>query len=127
VCDYFFHSTKDDVTYADIVEAWTSKDPMKLGIIAKYCLQDSYLVLQLSQKVKQIFNSIAMSRLTKVPLVYIINRGQQIKCYSLILNEIYGEFVCNYTVKPIKIKKGSDDESDEEDTYQGATVIDAKK
>jgi DNA polymerase delta subunit 1 len=127
VCDHFFGSTKDDVTYADIVGAWTSKDPMKLGVIAKYCMQDSYLVLQLAHKVKQIFNSIAMSQLTKVPLAYIINRGQQIKCYSLLLNEIYGEFVCNYVPKPIKIKKGNDDESDEEDTYQGATVIDAKK
>lgn len=34
VCEKFFGGKKDDVTYKDILEACTTKDPKKLGVIA---------------------------------------------------------------------------------------------
>ena len=129
VCEKFFGGNKDDITYADILEACRGKDPHKLGVIAKYCFQDSWLVLRLIDKVKEIYNSIEMSKLCMVPLTYILGRGQQIKCYSLILDKIHGEFVCNYTPPPVIHYDNESDKkkADKANKFQGATVIDAKK
>lgn len=119
VAEHFFpgETGKDDVTYADIVEACTEKDPHKLGVVAAYCYQDSYLVLRLIDKIKEVYDAMEMAKLCRVPLTFILDRGQQIKCMSLILDRIYGEYVCNYVPK--------DTVSDEK--FQGATVISAKK
>ncbi|CAM9677998.1 unnamed protein product [Sphacelaria rigidula] len=115
VCEKFFGGTKDDVSYQDILEACTTKDPHKLGVIAKYCYQDSWLVLRLVDKLKDVYNGMEMSKLCKVPLNFIESRGQEVKCMSLILDRIHGSYVCNHV--PAK---------DNESTgYQGATVIDA--
>lgn len=121
VSEHFFGGNKDDCTYADILEACKGKNPQKLGIIAKYCFQDSYLVLRLLDKIKEIYNSIEMSKLCLVPIYWILGRGQQIKCYSLILGKIYGEFVVNYTPP---VRKEGDEEAEK---FKGATVVDAKK
>lgn len=125
VCEKFFGGKKDDVTYKDIVEACTSKDPHKLGVIAKYCYQDSGLVLKLLDKIKEVYDATAMAKLCTVPLTYIVGRGQQIKCMSLILNRTHGEFVCNYT--PAKKKFLADGKQVQNEGYKGASVIDAKK
>lgn len=124
VCEKFFGGKKDDVTYKDILEACTTKDPRKLGVIAKYCYQDSGLVLQLLDKIKEVYDATEMAKLCTVPLTYIVGRGQQIKCMSLILNRTHGEFVCNYTSeKRVEI----DGKQVPKDGYKGASVIDAKK
>ncbi|CAM9205740.1 unnamed protein product [Pylaiella littoralis] len=124
VCEKFFGGTKDDVTYKDILEACTTKDPRKLGVIAKYCYQDSGLVLQLLDKIKEVYDATEMAKLCAVPLTYIVGRGQQIKCLSLILNRTHGEFVCNYTPeKRVEV----DGKQVPKDGYKGASVIDAKK
>ena len=126
VCEKFFEGTKDDVSYSDILEACTTKDPHKLGVIAKYCYQDSGLVLQLLDKIKEVYDATEMAKLCTVPLTYILGRGQQIKCLSLILNRVYGEYVCNYRPKE-DTKKDDGESSDEEESYKGASVIEAKK
>lgn len=125
VCEKFFGGKKDDVTYKDIVDACTSRDPGKLGVIAKYCYQDSGLVLRLLDKIKEIYDATAMAKLCTVPLTYIVGRGQQIKCMSHILNRIHGEYVCNYT--PAKKRVTSDGKQVMNEGYKGASVIDAKK
>ncbi|CAM9105267.1 unnamed protein product, partial [Ectocarpus sp. 12 AP-2014] len=125
VCEKFFGGKKDDVTYKDILEACTSKDPHKLGVIAKYCYQDSGLVLKLLDKIKEVYDATAMAKLCTVPLTYIVGRGQQIKCMSLIPNRTHGEFVCNYT--PVKKKVTPDGQQVLHEGYKGASVIDAKK
>lgn len=125
VCDEFFGGNKDDITYSDILEACTTKDPHRLGVIAKYCYQDSGLVLQLLDKIKQVYDATEMAKLCTVPLTYILGRGQQIKCLSLILNRVHNEYICNY--RPKKEKLPEEGEGDEEEGYKGASVIEAKK
>ncbi len=125
VCEKFFGGTKDDVTYRDILEACTSKDPKKLGVIAKYCYQDSGLVLRLLDKIKEVYDATEMAKLCTVPLTYIVGRGQQIKCMSLILNRTHGEYVCNYA--PAKKEFAPDGKQVAVEGYKGASVIDAKK
>lgn len=116
VCEHFFGGSKDDVSYMDILEAAKSRCPSKLGNIARYCFQDSWLVVVLLDKIKEIYNGMQMSKLCVVPLPFIENRGQQIKCFSLILDRIYGEYVCNQV----------DAQSGDGKGYTGATVIEAK-
>lgn len=116
VCEKFFGGTKDDVSYHDILEACKGRDPHKLGVIARYCYQDSWLVLRLVDKLKDVYNGIEMSKLCVVPLSFIESRGQQVKCMSLILDRIYGSYVCNHVASEGEVPKGG---------YQGATVIDA--
>lgn len=125
VCDKFFGGKKDDVTYTDILQACTSKNPKKLGVIAKYCYQDSGLVLKLLDKIKEVYDATEMAKLCTVPLTYIVGRGQQIKCMSLILNRIHGEYVCNYAAA--KKKMAADGTQVLNEGYKGASVIDAKK
>lgn len=127
VCDEFFGGNKDDISYADILEACTNKDPHKLGVIAKYCYQDSGLVLQLLDKIKQVYDATEMAKLCTVPLTYILGRGQQIKCMSLILNRVHNEYICNYRPKKQKVIEEGGDEESEEEGYKGASVIEAKK
>ncbi|CAM9159513.1 unnamed protein product, partial [Phaeothamnion confervicola] len=118
VSQHFFGGQKDDVTYADILEASSTRNPQKLGVVAKYCIQDSYLCIRLLSRLKEIFDTGAMAKLCMVPHRWILSRGQQIKCMSLILNHIHGEYVVNY----------NSPEEDPEDTgYAGAVVIDAQK
>ena len=124
VCNHFFGGEKDDVTYGDILEACREKDPNKLGIVARYCYQDSFLVLRLIDKIKEVYNCVQMANLCTVPLTYILGRGQQIKCFSLILDKIYGKYVCNYV--PNSRDASYRGNGTEEDGFQGATVIDAK-
>ncbi len=116
VCEHFFGGTKDDVSYMDILDAAKTKDPKKLGNIARYCFQDSWLVVVLFNKIKEIYNGMEMAKLCCVPLSFIENRGQQIKCFSLILDRVYGEYVCNQIDALAGDGKG----------YAGATVIDAQ-
>lgn len=116
VCEHFFGGSKDDVSYMDILEAATCKDPKKLGNIARYCFQDSWLVVVLLEKIKEIYNGMQMAKLCVVPLSFIENRGQQIKCFSLILDRIHGEYICNQDDAQAGDGKG----------YTGATVIEAQ-
>ena len=126
--EHFFGGNKDDVTYADILEACHGKDPNKLGVIAKYCFQDSWLVVKLIDKIMEISNSFQMSKLCTVPVKFILERGQQIKCFSLILDRTIGEYVCNYGEYVLKTGnwESTPGESKEDaEGFQGATVIDA--
>jgi DNA polymerase delta subunit 1 len=130
VSKHFFGGEKDDVTYADILEAFRGKDPHKKGVIAKYCYQDSWLVIRLMERIKDIQDSMAMSRLTVVPLDFILNRGEQIKAMSLIMDRLHGEYVCNRSATSgqpdINVKSDEADGGAKGDGYQGACVIDAK-
>ena len=119
VSEHFFGGHKDDVTYTDILEAYNTKDPHKLGVIAKYCFQDSWLCIRLLDKIKEVYNSIEMAKLCSVPFLWIMSRGQQIKCMSLILSKVYKKYVCNY-IAPSEIEEGDGE------GFKGATVINAK-
>lgn len=109
-------SAKDDVTYKDIQDAISSKDPELVFKVAKYCVQDSYLVLQIFEHLKEVENIVVMSSLTNLPAEYIAIRGQCVKVLSLV----YGEaFRRNYVWNQPK-RQGANTK------YQGSTVIDSQ-
>lgn len=106
---------KGDVTYQEMVEAFTTKDPKKLREVADYCVQDSRLVPKILARMEEPDKVMAMTRLAAVPPVYVTKRGQSILTFGLILGEAFKRnLVVNPPPKPVGQEEG----------YQGATVVD---
>lgn len=108
-------NAKGDVSYEEMVDAFTSKDPQKLRKVADYCVQDSRLVPQILKRMEEPDKVMAMTRLAGVPPMYTIKRGQSILTFGLILGEAFSRgLVVNPPPKP----------SGQEEGYKGATVVD---
>jgi DNA polymerase elongation subunit (family B) len=106
---------KDDVTHKDIfrLSNGTSKDR---SIVAKYCIQDCNLVHYLFNKSDILTGYIEMSKITYVPIEFLVMRGQTIKSHSLITKECRD---LKYLLKTIE--KG-----DINDGFEGANVLKPK-
>jgi DNA polymerase elongation subunit (family B) len=78
--------SKDDVSPKDIF-ALHAGGPADRARVAKYCIQDCDLVMELFQKLEVLNNSIAMANVCWVPVEYIFTRGQGIKSESLVFYE----------------------------------------
>ena len=79
---------KDDVNHHDIFRLTNGSDTDR-GIVAKYCIKDCVLCLDLMNKLSIIPNNIGMANVCSVPLSYIFQRGQGIKVFSLVSKECY--------------------------------------
>ena len=120
---------KDDVSPKDIfrLHRGSAKDR---ATVARYCLQDCDLVMELFNKLEILNNSVAMAHVCSVPVSYIFLRGQGIKIESLIFKE------CRAADQLIEVlpssafgeKEAEDDavNNDVEDTYEGAIVLEPK-
>jgi len=118
---------KDDVHPKDIFRLHRGSAQDR-AIIARYCLQDCDLVMELFHKLEILNNSVAMANVCSVPVSFIFLRGQGIKIESLIFKECraadqlievmpslgFGETL---DIKPL------DEEEEEEDSYEGAIVL----
>jgi DNA polymerase delta subunit 1 len=90
------------------------------AVVAEYCAKDTLLPLQLMDKLSVMQNMMEMANATTVPLTYLLERGQQIKVYSLIVRKARSlGYVCP------DIERGAP--GAEADKYEGATVLDAQK
>jgi DNA polymerase elongation subunit (family B) len=78
--------SKDDVSPKEIF-AFHREGPAGRAKVAKYCIQDCDLVIELLQKLEVINNSIAMANVCWVPVEFIFTRGQGIKSESLVFYE----------------------------------------
>ena len=108
---------KDDVTPDEIfsLQKGSSADRARL---AKYCVQDCAICNKLLAKLDILTNQIAMANVCHVPLSYIISRGQGIKIFSLVAKTCR---LLNYLI-PV-IKKGKENNTEDEQKYEGATVL----
>ena len=75
---------KDDVSPQDIFEKHKSGGPSGRAEVAKYCIQDCELCINLTLALDIIPNNIAMANVCSVPQSYIYLRGQGAKIFSLI-------------------------------------------
>ena len=130
----FWCMVKDDVSPQDIfrLQKGTSADR---SIVAKYCLQDCDLVMDLFNKLEAFRNAQAMADVCCVPTGYIYMRGQGIKIESLIFKECMKEGQLIEVLpsqgfpdaEDIDLKPDDDsDEEEEEDSYEGAIVLEPK-
>ncbi len=88
-----------------------------MAIIGDYCVHDSVLPLKLIFKLNTFIVLEQMSNIFCVPISYLQTRGQQVK----ILAQVYRHTLYNNYVIPFK----KYNELDEDEKYEGATVIDA--
>ncbi len=107
---------KDDVTPAELFKLHCGDDADRAKI-ARYCIQDCDLVLELYKKLEVFMNAMAMANVCSVPVRYIFTRGQGIKIESLIAKECLGLNKCILTL-PAPNRTGS------ETSYEGAIVLD---
>jgi DNA polymerase elongation subunit (family B) len=109
---------KDDVSPSDIfrLQNGTADDR---AIVAKYCVQDCDLVLDLLRKLDLVPNAIAMGNVCSVPLSYIFFRGQTIKLASLLFSE------CEKAGLIVPVKNAPTFK-EMNDSYEGAVVLEPK-
>jgi DNA polymerase elongation subunit (family B) len=105
---------KDDISPADIfrLHEGTAADR---ATVARYCIQDCDLVLDLYRKLEVFVNSMAMANVCTVPVRYIFTRGQGIKIESLIFKECSA---LNKCIMTLPRPSGGGGES-----YEGAIVL----
>jgi len=117
VGEHFLKQGKDDVSPKEIFEAWSpTGDREKRTRVGKYCVQDTNLCLLLFEKFAVLPNHIEMAKVTRVPLEYLITRGQSIKVFSQIS---YETRKMGYLI-PVLPREGK------ESKFQGATVLEAR-
>lgn len=105
---------KDDVEPKDIFRLSSSGIPEEATLVANYCKQDCALVYGLFDKVDIYTELTEMSNISRVPLEFLILRGQGIKLTSLLVN------ACNEDGRVVEdICKEHPDEP-----YEGAEVLD---
>jgi DNA polymerase elongation subunit (family B) len=76
---------KDDVEPHELFELHAHGGPAGRARIAKYCIQDCDLVLTLMAKLDTIVNARGMADVCKVPMEYVLRRGQGIKIFSAVV------------------------------------------
>lgn len=111
--------TKIDLKPAEIFAKFRGSDADR-ALIAEYCIKDTLLPLQLMAKLSVFQNMVEMANATTVPLHYLVERGQQIKVFSLIVRKARSlGYVCP------DMDRGA--AAADAEKYEGATVLDAQK
>ena len=112
VAEHFLGAHKDPVTPKDIFKTFESKDPAKLAWIGKYCVQDAFLTYSLFEKLQIWLGMCEMAKTTKVPVMFLFTKGQQVKIYSQLLE--YAQ-LHDYVIESNMVNY-------EDISYKGATV-----
>lgn len=93
VSTFFLGSTKDPLSVKGIFKCYrigiktkngkyTKQAKRAMGIVGKYCVQDSALVIRLFNKLQTWIGLCEMAKTCNVPIFYLYTQGQQIKVYS---------------------------------------------
>ena len=77
--------SKDDVEPHELFHLHAHGGPAGRARIAKYCIQDCDLVLTLMAKLDTIVNARGMADVCKVPMEFVLRRGQGIKIFSAVV------------------------------------------
>jgi DNA polymerase elongation subunit (family B) len=128
--------SKDDVSPKDIF-ALHAQGPSERAKVAKYCIQDCDLVMELMQKLEVLNNSVAMANVCWVPVEFIFTRGQGIKSESLVFYECRkeGQLIPVLPAPPRRKDEAAADLDcalaevpeiiqDDNEGYEGAIVLD---
>jgi len=112
VCAHFLGEQKEDVHHTMITELFNGT-PESRRRLAVYCLKDAYLPQRLMDKLMCLVNYTEMARVTGIPFMYLLARGQQVKFISQLFRKALEQ--------QLVIPNLRTDASEEQ--YEGATVI----
>jgi DNA polymerase elongation subunit (family B) len=93
ISTFFLGSTKDPLSVKGIFKCYrigmktkngcyTKKAKKAMGVVGRYCVQDSVLVIRLFNKLQTWIGLCEMAKTCRVPIFYLYTQGQQIKVYS---------------------------------------------
>jgi len=119
VSKHFLKDQKNDMPVREIFSRYAEGNPVRLGEVADYCIQDTILPHKLMEKLCQIQNQVEMAKACWVPLSFLSERGQQIKVFSQMA---YKARQLNFIIPTFK--RGALSGPDE--GYEGATVLEAQ-
>jgi DNA polymerase elongation subunit (family B) len=125
VASHFMGMNKLDVSPQEIFDLYRTGIAENIAKIADYCVQDCALCNKLIMKLETMASNIGMANVCSVPLSYIFMRGQGVKIFSLIAKECKKR---GYLV-PVVNKAASNnnaDNPDNEESYEGAIVLEPK-
>jgi DNA polymerase elongation subunit (family B) len=105
---------KDDLSPKEMFR-YHQQGSAERAIIARYCIQDCQLVLDLFRKLDVFNNAMSMANVCSVPVSYIFLRGQGVKIESLMFKYCYESEQC---IKVLRAAQGDGE------TYEGAIVLD---
>lgn len=77
--------SKDDVSPMEMFELHRHGGPEGRARVARYCIQDCDLVATLMGKLDTIVNARGMADVCKVPMQFVLTRGQGIKIFSAVV------------------------------------------
>jgi len=109
---------KDDVD-ARTLFALHRQGPAERARIARYCIQDCDLVLTLMAKLDTLVNARGMAEVCKVPMSFVLLRGQGIKIFSAVTS------IASTRNQILKTQPNGNSEVDDW-SYEGAIVIEPK-
>ena len=94
VSDHFLSATKDPLTPKGLFKCYRMFTPDSLAVTAKYCVQDSNLVLKLFEKLQIWIGLCEMSNTCNTPIFTLFTQGQQIKIFSQVYKKcMYDDIV----------------------------------
>ena len=82
----YLGESKEDVHYTQIAKLHTGSLEDKSKLV-RYCITDCMLPLKLAQKLSLLFGTFELSRVCGISVSELAVRGEQIKCFSMILRE----------------------------------------
>jgi len=102
ISTHFLGATKDPLSVKGIFKCYRigikhndgvySKQAKKaMGIVGKYCIMDSVLVIRLFNKLQTWIGLCEMAKTCNVPIFYLYTQGQQIKVYSQLYKYCFTE------------------------------------
>lgn len=116
VSAHFLGEQKADVPHSQITPMYEGNDKDRRDL-AYYCWKDSWLPLQIFEKLMIFYNYFEMARVCLIPISYIVERGQSIKVMTQILSAARKRGFVVPNKDDLNLGK------DEDDTFEGATVI----
>lgn len=78
----FVGETKDPLTPKGIFKCYRLFTPKSLGVVGKYCIQDTVLVVKLFHSLQTWYGLVEMATTCNVPIFYLYTQGQQVKVFS---------------------------------------------
>ena len=89
VARHFLADNKVDLSPKAMMALWREGTPEAKARIGAYCLQDTSLPLRLADRLDVFSSLFEMANATYVPCDFILQRGQTIKCFSLLVHAMH--------------------------------------
>src|SRR6056300_1328334 len=118
VSKLYLGDQKIDMPAKEMFARFVEEDPVKLREVAEYCIKDTLLPHRLTKRLCTLINLLEMAKATWVPLCYLVERGQQIKVFSLLTKKARE---MGFMVPTLSWGQQSTI------GYEGATVLEAQK